>query len=115
MEGEQTWPTEEDFAEAAIPPPKPAVAKRVPKGTSEYQAAWIVEDSDSDGVRVCSVLLCVWVGHCCRVVLSLKVKGTCVWQWSSEVLSVPGQRSICTCTYCETVCSLLCALEMCRL
>ena len=23
------------------------------------------------------------------MVLSLKVKGTCVWQWSSEALSVP--------------------------
>ena len=52
MEGEQTWPTEEDLAEAAqpVPPARPTVARRVPKGTSEYQAAWIMEDSDSDGV-----------------------------------------------------------------
>ena len=52
MEGEQTWPTEEELAEAdhLVPPARPAVAKRVPKGTSEYQAAWIMEDSDSGGV-----------------------------------------------------------------
>lgn len=49
MEGEQTWPTDEDLAEAAImPPPRPTIPKKVPKGTSDYQAAWILEDSDSD-------------------------------------------------------------------
>lgn len=53
MEGEQTWPTDEDLAEAApMPPPRPTVARRVPRGTSDYQAAWIVEDSDSDEVGV---------------------------------------------------------------
>ena len=51
MEGEQTWPTDEDLAEVPfVPPARLAVAKRVPKGTSDYQAAWIVEDSDSDEV-----------------------------------------------------------------
>ena len=50
MEGDQTWPTDEDLAEAAtaMPPPRPTVARRVLRGTSDYQAAWIVEDSDSD-------------------------------------------------------------------
>uniref|UniRef100_A0A8B9R7Z5 Pre-rRNA-processing protein TSR1 homolog n=1 Tax=Anas platyrhynchos TaxID=8839 RepID=A0A8B9R7Z5_ANAPL len=46
MEGEQTWPTEEELQEA-----EDRVVK-VPRGTSKYQAAWIVEDkegSDEDG------------------------------------------------------------------
>lgn len=49
MEGEQTWPTDEDLAEEAVmPPPRPTVARRLPKGMSDYQAAWILEESDSD-------------------------------------------------------------------
>ena len=53
MEGEQTWPTKEELMEAErrfLPPSQPAVARSVPRGTSEYQAAWIVEDSSSDRV-----------------------------------------------------------------
>ncbi|KAI8916941.1 hypothetical protein DFJ77DRAFT_325864 [Powellomyces hirtus] len=57
MEGEQTWPTEEELQEAeerlqrlgagskTEPPKKP---KRVPKGTSAYQAAWIVDENDDE-------------------------------------------------------------------
>ena len=54
MDGEQTWPTEDEIQEAEenfqqIQKLKEAQTKfkvkRVPKGTSEYQAAWII-DSD---------------------------------------------------------------------
>ncbi|XP_060829692.1 pre-rRNA-processing protein TSR1 homolog [Bombus pascuorum] len=44
MDAEQTWPTEEELAEAKAQRKK--IVKRVPKGTSEYQAAWI---PDEDG------------------------------------------------------------------
>lgn len=44
MDAEQTWPTEEELAQAAAARKK--IVKRVPKGTSEYQAAWI---PDEDG------------------------------------------------------------------
>ncbi|OZJ03380.1 hypothetical protein BZG36_04488 [Bifiguratus adelaidae] len=52
MENEQTWPTEEELAEAeervrGMTKDKP-VTKRVPKGTSAYQAAWIVDDGSED-------------------------------------------------------------------
>lgn len=47
MEGEQTWPTEEELKEAedAL---KVKVAKKVPKGTSTYQAAWILDDEEEE-------------------------------------------------------------------
>ena len=45
MNAEQTWPTEQELAEAQIKP----VKKKVPKGTSDYQAAWIL-DSDEEEV-----------------------------------------------------------------
>ncbi|KAK3578778.1 hypothetical protein CHS0354_035687 [Potamilus streckersoni] len=47
MDGEQTWPTEEELAqaEAEIHATK-KIVKRVPKGTSEYQAAWICDSED---------------------------------------------------------------------
>ncbi|ESK90857.1 ribosome biogenesis protein tsr1 [Moniliophthora roreri MCA 2997] len=59
MANEQTWPTEEEMngggegiTDPAIPEAKqgttPKAVKRVPKGMSEYQASWIVED-DEDG------------------------------------------------------------------
>merc|ERR1712193_551173 len=48
MEGEQTWPTEEELAEAEEQA-KQKTLKRVPKGTSDYQAAWILPDSDGEG------------------------------------------------------------------
>lgn len=45
MDAEQTWPTKEELAEAAKNRNK-KIVKVVPKGTSEYQAAWI---PDEDG------------------------------------------------------------------
>lgn len=48
MEGEQTWPTQEELEEAEENvKPKPRT-KRVPKGTSEYQAAWILDSEEED-------------------------------------------------------------------
>jgi pre-rRNA-processing protein TSR1 len=63
LAGEQTWPTEDemraadavvDADETVIPDAKtgttPRAVKRVPKGMSEYQATWILdEDDDEDG------------------------------------------------------------------
>jgi len=61
MGNEQTWPTEEEMqgasaavTEPALPDAKegttPKVVRRIPKGMSEYQAAWIIdEDEDDDG------------------------------------------------------------------
>lgn len=46
MDAEQTWPTEEELAQAAAAQKK-KIVKKVPKGTSEYQAAWI-PDEDGD-------------------------------------------------------------------
>jgi len=52
MEGEQTWPTEEELAEADAETEsrlaKKTKTRRVPKGTSDYQAAWILESEDED-------------------------------------------------------------------
>ncbi|XP_069766404.1 LOW QUALITY PROTEIN: pre-rRNA-processing protein TSR1 homolog [Narcine bancroftii] len=47
MEGEQTWPTEEELQEAndALKENR-KIVRRVPKGTSDYQAAWILDDED---------------------------------------------------------------------
>ncbi|XP_065919453.1 pre-rRNA-processing protein TSR1 homolog [Dysidea avara] len=45
MEGEQTWPTEEELQEAADASKH---KRRVPKGTSEYQASWIIDNEDDD-------------------------------------------------------------------
>jgi len=42
MDGEQTWPTEEELKEADQNAVKRI--KRVPKGTSEYQSAWIMDE-----------------------------------------------------------------------
>lgn len=49
MDAEQTWPTEDDFAEAGPNLKHKKIVKVVPKGTSEYQAAWI---PDEDGEEV---------------------------------------------------------------
>ncbi|KAF5355442.1 hypothetical protein D9758_006394 [Tetrapyrgos nigripes] len=59
MANEQTWPTEEEMRGAneesmsedlSLPDAKsgttPKVVRRIPKGMSEYQAAWIVDDED---------------------------------------------------------------------
>ncbi|KAK1284113.1 hypothetical protein QJS10_CPB21g00790 [Acorus calamus] len=49
LSGEQTWPTEEEMADAdSINKRKILKKKTVPRGTSDYQAAWIVEDSDGE-------------------------------------------------------------------
>ena len=54
MEGEQTWPTEEELREAAINNSESNKRLvKVPKGMGEYQAAWIIdkeelEDEDED-------------------------------------------------------------------
>jgi len=52
MEGEQTWPTEEELAEAEESRVQKRRVKKVPKGMSDYQAAWI---PDSDAGEGCSV------------------------------------------------------------
>ena len=55
--GEQTWPTEEEMAGGsrsragemlppALPGTTPRRLKKVPKGTSTYQAAWIIDEED---------------------------------------------------------------------
>ncbi|XP_058815486.1 pre-rRNA-processing protein TSR1 homolog [Topomyia yanbarensis] len=52
MDAEQTWPTEEEI-EASKNENKKKLIKRIPKGMSDYQAAWIpdieeVSENDSD-------------------------------------------------------------------
>ncbi|XP_006823486.1 pre-rRNA-processing protein TSR1 homolog [Saccoglossus kowalevskii] len=50
MEGEQTWPTVDELAEAEAAQKavaqKRKILKKVPKGTSEYQSAWIIDDDE---------------------------------------------------------------------
>ncbi|KAF3446885.1 hypothetical protein FNV43_RR12065 [Rhamnella rubrinervis] len=49
LSGEQTWPTEAEIAEADMNKKQRRLRKRnLPQGTSEYQAAWIVDDSEED-------------------------------------------------------------------
>ncbi|KAG5018167.1 hypothetical protein AAZX31_06G017600 [Glycine max] len=49
LAGEQTWPTEAEIAKADEDQKKKKIKKRsLPHGTSEYQAAWIVDDSDEE-------------------------------------------------------------------
>lgn len=53
MDAEQTWPTEEEIAQSQQETKKMKLIKRVPKGYSAYQAAWIpdietVEDNEDD-------------------------------------------------------------------
>ncbi|ORE10704.1 DUF663-domain-containing protein [Rhizopus microsporus var. microsporus] len=54
MDNEQTWPTEEELADADERVRRMQAmetdgnTKRVPKGTSSYQAAWIVDDDDQN-------------------------------------------------------------------
>ena len=43
MEGEQTWPTDEELNAAKE---EQKIVKKVPKGTSDYQAVWIVDDDN---------------------------------------------------------------------
>ena len=56
LANEQTWPTEEEMNETGVQPEDdipeavegttPKRVRRIPKGMSEYQAAWIVDDDD---------------------------------------------------------------------
>lgn len=46
MEGEQTWPTEEELKEAESQTLAKTKTRLVPKGTSAYQAAWILDDDE---------------------------------------------------------------------
>lgn len=47
LAGEQTWPTEAEMVEADRDRKEKRQRKRaLPRGTSEYQAAWIVDDTD---------------------------------------------------------------------
>ncbi|KAG8590164.1 hypothetical protein GDO81_006660 [Engystomops pustulosus] len=48
MEGEQTWPTEEELNEAEESL-RLKVQKKVQKGTSAYQASWILDDEENEG------------------------------------------------------------------
>uniref|UniRef100_A0A8D8BHS8 Pre-rRNA-processing protein TSR1 homolog n=1 Tax=Culex pipiens TaxID=7175 RepID=A0A8D8BHS8_CULPI len=48
MDAEQTWPTEEEI-EASKSENKKKLIKRIPKGMSEYQAAWIPDIEEVDG------------------------------------------------------------------
>lgn len=58
MMNEQTWPTEEEMKggkdDVSRPIPDahegttPKTIKRVPKGTSQYQAAWIIDEEDEE-------------------------------------------------------------------
>ncbi|KAL8528647.1 hypothetical protein ACS0TY_006188 [Phlomoides rotata] len=50
LAGEQTWPTEAEMAEAErnLEEKKTKKKRMHPKGISEYQAAWIVDNSDID-------------------------------------------------------------------
>ncbi|KAJ6411913.1 hypothetical protein OIU84_005054 [Salix udensis] len=50
LAGEQTWPTEAEMAEADRNQKQKRLKKRIlPRGTSEYQAAWIVDETDDEG------------------------------------------------------------------
>lgn len=60
MDAEQTWPTDEEIA-IAESKQKQKIIKRVPKGTSEYQAAWI---PDEDG-GLSFILL--YIRHCYHI------------------------------------------------
>ncbi|KAF8089094.1 hypothetical protein N665_0518s0020 [Sinapis alba] len=49
LAGEQTWPTEAEMAEADNNQSQRKLKKRtLPRGTSEYQAAWIIDEIDED-------------------------------------------------------------------
>lgn len=48
MDSEQTWPTTEEIAASYDKNKKPRLIKRIPRGMSEYQAAWISETEEVD-------------------------------------------------------------------
>lgn len=58
LANEQTWPTEDEMNVAgpeqdeipeAVNGTTPKAVRRIPKGMSEYQAAWIIDDDGDDG------------------------------------------------------------------
>nr|XP_032823593.1 pre-rRNA-processing protein TSR1 homolog isoform X1 [Petromyzon marinus] len=50
MEGEQTWPTDEELREAEESlAAKKREVRRVPRGTSDYQASWIIDGGGGGG------------------------------------------------------------------
>uniref|UniRef100_A0A8C5DYA1 Bms1-type G domain-containing protein n=1 Tax=Gouania willdenowi TaxID=441366 RepID=A0A8C5DYA1_GOUWI len=51
MDGEQTWPTETELLEAEEARQHKRVMK-VPKGTSDYQASWIVDDDEEENSEI---------------------------------------------------------------
>lgn len=48
MDAEQTWPTEEEIAHAQAETKRTRLIKRVPKGMSDYQAAWIPDIEEKE-------------------------------------------------------------------
>lgn len=48
MEGEQTFPTAEEIAVSIAEQAAKKKKRKVPKGTSDYQAAWIEDDEEDD-------------------------------------------------------------------
>ncbi|KAK9748490.1 hypothetical protein RND81_02G061100 [Saponaria officinalis] len=52
LAGEQTWPTEAEMTEAEEDrKQKKSKKRKLPPGTSEYQAAWILNESDDDDLE----------------------------------------------------------------
>ena len=59
LANEQTWPTEDEMNDSADPEQDvipeavngttPKAIRQIPKGMSEYQAAWIIDDDDGGG------------------------------------------------------------------
>ncbi|XP_024515686.1 pre-rRNA-processing protein TSR1 homolog [Selaginella moellendorffii] len=47
LAGEQTWPTEEELAKADVRD-QGRKRRKLPKGTSDYQASWIMDESDEE-------------------------------------------------------------------
>lgn len=48
MDAEQTWPTDEEIAQAQAETKKMKLIKRIPKGMSEYQACWIPDIEEKE-------------------------------------------------------------------
>lgn len=48
LDNEQTWPTAQELQKAEKQ--QNQIKKRVPKGTSQYQAAWIVSDEEEEEI-----------------------------------------------------------------
>ena len=88
MANEQTWPPEVETRAAqnangnghpdAIPDAKagttPKTVRKVPKGTSEYQAAWIIDESDEEDGEGQGMQQRAWMGG--EVVVDVKKRAT---------------------------------------